>query len=872
MRVAVAVAVLSFTACTCIDSTRPARYLCTPDAGTAEQCPGGWRCAIEGYCVDPSKGAPLACREGLADCTGGWTCGFEGTCIDPAVASPLRCGTDAHCGAGWNCGPSGICFDRRDAGAVPCRLGITTDCDDGWRCGLENVCHPLDAGAPYLCKEDRDCEARWRCGPDGECVDAISDALRPNADAGLPFGGSIHPTLPRRLADLVSARQKAGITSCDGVRSATTVSLLHGRTLTKWVEFAGGFPIDCTPITDGGKYPELAGEQRELVLPDRPVELVDQGPYTLGVLADGGLFKVSYVAQQALAFATLAAPFPVRHVRAHNADAVAVFGDQAIAIYDGTSFEVAPLTLPDAGPITVHDAVFFQDQARTSILYAGTEQGLLMSVRDMAGFRPWAVIYADCIKPFAVLRVVPFDGADFSAAVMRQTIATRSQVELVRLESEMLPSPILCETERLADGLFVDPVGTACRVSATTLQLFPVLEAAQETFDAYVQEPTPDGGTIISTCFVTPRFGFRGPLAANTRISTTSASTFASTDEHGALWLSGFKGGLGFEPATLSSLPRTAGGPVDRATVSVPTAEAAEVMSIPIYAARYRRLPALGFVRDDQGIDPLGRVLGEPSWILSETVLPLGTVLVVMHSETRGTIAHLPPALQRTPARAAVATVPGGRTTLVVSTGDLLSHADVTAVPPGGVDTTELHRAAQLKFATSPLPSGTITSLVAVPGGAQPQSSYLLAYLIASGRVFRVRADNPVVFRSDEVIIEPNEAIAVWADASRARVGFASGTVYGLPSRARLAGPVPGSSPVRQYESVCGHTFALTDDALYRLVAGDLPVGEWQRVPLDSDDAGVPLTGGLIYGDGRGLQVHRARGYVDELRGHACLP
>jgi hypothetical protein len=43
-------------------------------------------------------------------------------------------------------------------------------------------------------------------------------------------------------------------------------------------------------------------------------------------------------------------------------------------------------------------------------------------------------------------------------------------------------------------------------------------------------------------------------------------------------------------------------------------------------------------------------------------------------------------------------------------------------------------------------------------------------------------------------------------------------------------------------------------------------------VPLESDDAGVPLAGALVYGDDRGLLIHRAHGFVDELRAFTCAP
>ena len=44
----------------------------------------------------------------------------------------------------------------------------------------------------------------------------------------------------------------------------------------------------------------------------------------------------------------------------------------------------------------------------------------------------------------------------------------------------------------------------------------------------------------------------------------------------------------------------------------------------------------------------------------------------------------------------------------------------------------------------------------------QSESSFALGYLIASGRVFRYKADNPVVFRTDEVAIGDGKGLMVF--------------------------------------------------------------------------------------------------------------
>ncbi|MGV3620605.1 MAG: hypothetical protein ACO1OB_07295, partial [Archangium sp.] len=119
---------------------------------------------------------------------------------------------------------------------------------------------------------------------------------------------------------------------------------------------------------------------------------------------------------------------------------------------------------------------------------------------------------------------------------------------------------------------------------------------------------------------------------------------------------------------------------------------------------------------------------------------------------------------------------------------------------------------------------------------------YAGGYLVAGGRLFRFTADNPVVWRSEELIASDQEAIDVWTQAGRSRAGYRDGTIVGLPSRVRIA--AASASPVIQFIPACERVFAITNEGISQLVAaeGDRE-GHWDAVFARS-------------GGGRGIFAH----------------
>ncbi|MDP1822271.1 MAG: hypothetical protein Q8L48_03485 [Archangium sp.] len=183
------------------------RYAC--ERGQENQCPGAWRCGVEGYCHqlgdtttawrceadedceggftcglaksrefrechDPAAPQDWAC-EVPGDCTGGWTCGLSrartGQCHDPAHPEDWPCNTALECVAGWQCGLSALggreCHDPARPQAWACLT--PADCLGGWSCGLNDArtareCHDPAQPRSFSCAEESDCLAGWRCG------------------------------------------------------------------------------------------------------------------------------------------------------------------------------------------------------------------------------------------------------------------------------------------------------------------------------------------------------------------------------------------------------------------------------------------------------------------------------------------------------------------------------------------------------------------------------------------------------------------------------------------------------------------------------------------------------------------------------------
>lgn len=862
---------IATSACTSINPKQPGRYLCTRDGGDdAAQCPGGWRCGFEGFCIDPTVAAAHKCADSATDCTGG-----------------------------WHCGKDSVCYDRTDAGPVACRLEVALDCADGWRCGQNGSCHERDAGAAYECLADSDCEAQWRCGPDGRCVDSTKEALPPTS--GAASSTRLSPGIPLGVPDFVEASSSGSVSSCGLALELDTVSMVHGTTFTKWAN-ASSSPITVDFGCDGGSA--VNTDVRQLSLSKPPRAIADRGNESFIVEADGGLTRVLYQWGQPLSVSPVAVPFALKAIKSGSAgrNVLVLIGDSQVGTLTSMgqavqSPSLVPMLQTDGGMATptLRDADLTNSLSGNPVLIAATDMGLLASVDTGGGFGPWLWAASECARGAVLdtyaVQAMRLGGSRGVAAVRAEPGLKQFYVQAYAVTSFTNMFPQGCLLNSFDNNQLTKATGDcSCEDQGPIATAFSSLQS-----DGGVQTVLrcgADGGNRTEICYTNEGSGGRkpnlpltgGPYRPDVRLSVSSNGVAAAADSLGALYRAPADSQatqLVFAPLTLSSVPDVVVGALPQAIVQVPTVypNGATIYDPVVTAAAYRHTSGLGFGRLAAQQTMLTGVEGRTD-LMVVSLPSLGatpyTMLVRDFINSYARLFSLSDEALQAPYHAAWSQLPDGGAATVLSSGDALFAADVSKVPDGGAlvqSLDEINAAPHLKFAATPLPRGTITSLTALPAGGQPESSFALGYVVANGRVFRFKADNPVVFRTDEVPIEPAEAVSVWRDGSKARVGYRSGTVYGLPSRVKLAPAIGKGAAALEFTQACGRTYALTDTGLFALeVAAGQTTGNWVQVPLASDDAGVSLSSAKVHSDGRSLAVFRERGLAELVSATACPP
>lgn len=164
-------------------------------------------------------------------------------------------------------------------------------------------------------------------------------------------------------------------------------------------------------------------------------------------------------------------------------------------------------------------------------------------------------------------------------------------------------------------------------------------------------------------------------------------------------------------------------------------------------------------------------------------------------------------------------------------------------------------------------PQATVTAIALAPDSLGARYA---GYVVASGRLFRFRADNPVVWRTDELLVSDEEAVEVFFDGPRGRVALRDGSIVSLPGRVLVAPPT--SARVLDFEQQCQHTFALTEAGLEHLsVTAGNPVGQWSLV-LARTAGAMYRDEGLLHAKSGGLLVFWFDGRITELKNLPCAP
>ena len=755
---------LLLAGCARVDLEAGAPFLCAPDGGAANQCPGEWHCGLEGRCLRNTPG-PWRCATS-ADCYG-WHCGLEGACHAPE-AGPWACSSNDDC-FGWHCGVAGRCYERESVREVACRGDL--DC-------------AADAG--------------WRCGPDARCVDTGAEALRL---ADLPVAPTVVDRTPPLWAGSAT-HVESGSLQVDGPCARLPVDIVTDAGL-----YRVTVPLGSQPCPGGAT-------SRFVALPASVKSVATSSTATLLLLEDGGWASVEWpdagVKQGA---------FPNGNLRSLRSgyDSIYGLGGGSVARWTPTGVEAVPVTG------TVFDAVEYRDGRGQFQLAAVTDEGLRVGTVD--GGLP--VVAASCRSWVRVglgspgLEVIEANGNTFN---VRTLVApgTASATTPACMSTLVMPP-------------FLERRAAAVRCETTTWSV--------------------EENAAFSWCKVAE--GFNGDTI-NGRFELLRGVVASTTNRPGqrGLFASGWPvlrqvspGGV-TGPLLPVRAPRSIvtvgeevrGFVLESAGQGAETGDSAHTVVLPVGGAWVD--PVL------PGLAPLA-VTGRPGWVMAGLSLDGGVSSLFRWDPA----SFLKQPVWSVPGVATAAAGlewhDGGALTLVAS-GDAVRFFDGNR---SGV-------------AFVPASQTTVTSMALAPDALGAR--YAGGYVVASGRVFRFRADNPVVWRSDELIVSDDEAVEVFFDGLRARVGMRNGGVVSLPARVTVAPPT--AERVLDFEQHCQHTFALTEGGLQHLsVTAGNPVGQWSPVVSRAFGAS-PERGGLLHARSGGLLVFWFDGRVTELRSLPCTP
>lgn len=832
--------------CTRLDTLPGAYYPCHRDGGSSAECPGEWHCGVEDRCL-PNQPGPWACRD-QADCYG------------------------------WHCGAQGVCYSLDDAQAVACRPD-GGDCAPGWRCGVPagdpqlSVCHDTSVAAPYTCRDDSDCEQAWRCGPDGVCLDTSAEGLRPNAGipvASISSEAPLWNQRPRLLSITADHRTR---TSCSTVDAwGWTTDVVVGDELVRVSWFPGGLRT----CQDAGSPMQWGAVDRGAVPPGlSPVALLSLGDATLAIASDGGLFSLSFdggalgASLQSLSFA------PTKLKQGLHRGVAFAFDEAHLARLEGGSWTEADLSSLGTYDAGINDVSEFGDvdQQVDPVVVIATTRGLFRVHRS----GPVTGVYApdlDCptdpwASPPSVLSLsqedlhgtlasfvrANEDGSLFSSLFTPGTSNYAGSCEL--LPNSLVNPSVGCYVTDAGPGPVQIEVSAPDGGSYSSRFILVVETAAGE-----LDTRRCGNGLVFADWPQVKQFS-----APGMQVSKNNPRVLAFADDRGHLWASDRDFLLPFSTPLMVSAPTMMVGrePLFAGNLhGPPTSGLPDLASESVFAFQ----PGAGFFSIGPTYPNFGSLQNAPDWVILDLPYFPDTLAWDVVAQNQSPSIDFP-IVVRWPGRAtsrplgARHDLPDGGTIFIGTSGDLLLSADITDRLAARAD------APTLRPAVVPLSRGNITSLVALPKSPQG-ASYAGGYLIANGRLFRFRADNWVVWKTDELDLGLAEAALVWSDRERGRVALRDGSVFSLPSRTRIAPPLGAASTLLDVVERCGHTFALTAGAVLRLEADAASqVGVWTPVSVSSSPEA--LAAGKLHADAEGVHLVDDEGRHELLRAD-CVP
>lgn len=888
-------------------------WQCTSDS----HCEGDWRCGLEGVCHQIGDEQPWKCTEDT-HCEGDWRCGLEGTCHAIGDEQQWLCHDDTHCEGDWRCGPEGRCLDpageallpagatQLTANRVPQKLpaALPTAMSSGGYHGsyFFQSCsdHPaeVDGGNLYVWEYVQSASV-FTDGGYFRMMEWNQRWVLP--DGGFPTAldcdGGSGATVSQLQLEIFERPAPPGVLAAFD-HERTTWALLDGGTLCRFdlddslqlsEDCGASFSATSPPTTLRGSYPP----GRYLIgLGADHFQIFDAEAQTFGEVShvysgDGGILPIHDLIAYGYTPTYLLAATPVGGM-AKSIDGY-VIGDGGIIHTDGWQ----PVSLGNnAGRC---EPERYGDYERYPLRFAlSTSEGSGLSLQVLHRGRSWdGETFNDQLS---VLRSAQDDGGWWYGG-----------------SCQSLPS---LEWQ----GYFVEDTRTCdvCPEGSRTLWFHAREEPAFEDDSVFgvgdIEDPiklevrceNPDGGrqlvgldpsgacrpwdqgsdSPVNTSPDTLRGArYERPVVAD------PVSVFGTTvaDDRGHFWRSE-QYDWELIPWFLDRAPAFAfDGFMDKLTVTTPVETYGRLFDVPVVL-----LPPLSFDETAGGYLPsefgevpvVATIARQPSFIMvnfnppgADPIIGLFEILEPGARPGDSPVrahARLPTeSVFGPPYHADIASTSDGKEILVISTFDTVLAADITdsvnAPPPTDpFSFQEFFDAVEPQVKFSAVLRTPVQSLVtlAAKSDADGGSGEVEGYVLQASRVFRFRAPNFNVWRTEEIVLEDEtEPLAVFADGVRGRVGMKNGRVYSLPTRFALAEELPANAqPATAFHSWCGHVVAVARDGVYRLAQTSAAVATWERLPLPSRG----YAGTFVHGRPDALRVFTTTGEGYRITGFEC--
>ncbi len=865
-------------------------------------CPAG---QLEGgrYACDPSgdRGA------NSAQCPGEWRCGLEGVCHATGdTRTAWRCETSADCEARFQCGLSRSregreCHDPDAAVEWPCDL--SADCSAGFQCGLSRErdageCHDPSTPRDWRCESDSHCLGGWRCAAQGTCADPKLDALVATG----PVTATATWVSPLQTAPYDRVTGSPVIVGSDG-RSLQAIAAVRGaelevllvdaesRGIKSWAVSAPDIGALATPGTRS-----LSEFGSVTVTDERPrayITTADGGTECLTFNSDGGYDRQLVIQSTS----GLPLPYRVGHFKigtggsANDPPSLVAAADDPrfrmsriwgptrlaneIPTVNGASgaadFSVNPANrIRDFAAILApagHECMFVSDsrglwvaQRDPSYGYEPVDSPLLPNAACAAGIDPGVNRIQSLGVDWLAVERVADAGVSTLSLLDVGTLVTRTGANTT-FHCTSFSNRSCLPSDRFPVRVELGPC-TPC--PGSTLFDFAPVENPPGPPELEARCADADGG--VSTFF---RLAHRSPGSSTCEVRRVSGPSTLFSERGvrspelpipgGVIWTGG-AGQIWFGAGSATS----SGLVLDRAVSGV---------------VAFGTTPGdfLAFTPDivSSAVDGRGLVTGlttrlhaavrhQPGWVLRDgNILDVKGALAVQDAR----VVAVPASPMTSPlgyhSGAAVRSSMGTRVAVTISDSQLWA-ADLERWYAGDDPVAVLTPRLLLE---SPVGS------LALPETAAPGGAWLDGYVVLIGHVQRLVAETPTRWRTEEVPLGPSlTPLEAWFDRGRGRVGLASGAVYALPSRVPVAPALPMGAI--DYEQACTEQLVLSGDGLYRLTAeAGATVGAWQKLLLPAGFADTEgFDGARVHALGNAVYVFTRAGAVAKvtLGGASC--